>query len=141
MPRKSRKPQSPRRQKKLLTACQQYTLLVGEIGIPRNEFLYVLKLWEINAIVKGYRRRNREHWEMSRHLGLTLCNVMGAKIDSAHDYLPLPWDDITTKKELTEEDVNELMELMRKENEEIAKKEIQKNDMQSMQSLQPTKNI
>ena len=112
--------------KKLLTACQQYTLLVGEIGIPRNEFLYVLKLWEINAIVKGYRRRNREHWEMSRHLGLTICNVMGAKIDSAHDYLPLPWDDITTKKELSEEDVNELMELMRKENEEIAKKEIQK---------------
>ena len=51
---------------------------------------------------------------------------MGAKIDSAHDSLPLPWDDITTKKELTEEDVNELMELMRKENEEIAKKEIQK---------------
>ena len=136
-----RRPQCPRRPKKLLTACQQYTLLVGEIGIPRNEFLYVLKLWEINAIVKGYRRRNREHWEMSRHLGLTICNVMGAKIDSAHDYLPLPWDDITTKKELTEEEVNELMELMRKENEEIAKKEIQKNDMQSMQSLQPTKNI
>ena len=133
--------QCPRRPKKLLTACQQYTLLVGEIGIPRNEFLYVLKLWEINAIVKGYRRRNREHWEMSRHLGLTICNVMGAKIDSAHDYLPLPWDDITTKKELTEKDVNELMELMRKENEEIAKKEIKKKDMQSMQSLKPTKNI
>ena len=133
--------QCPRRPKKLLTACQQYTLLVGEIGIPRNEFLYVLKLWEINEIVKDYRRRNREHWEMSRHLGLTICNVMGAKIDSAHDYLPLPWDDITTKKELTEKDVNELMELMRKENEAIAKKEIQKNDMQSMQSLQPTKNI
>ena len=133
--------QCPRRPKKLLTACQQYTLLVGEIGIPRNEFLYTLKLWEINAIVKGYRRRNREHWEMSRHLGLTICNVMGAKIDSAHDYLPLPWDDITTKKELTEKDVNELMELMRKENEAIAKKEIQKKDMQSLQSLQPTKNI
>ena len=130
-----RRPQCPRRPKKLLTACQQYTLLVGEIGIPRNEFLYVLKLWEINAIVKGYRRRNREHWEMSRHLGLTICNVMGAKIDSAHDYLPLPWDDITTKKELTEEDVNELMELMRKENEAIAKKEIQKKDMQPKQSL------
>ena len=136
-----RRSQCPRRPKKLLTACQQYTLLVGEIGIPRNEFLYVLKLWEINAIVKGYRRRNRELWEMSRHLGLTICNVMGAKIDSAHDYLPLPWDDITTKKELTEEDVNELMELMRKENEAIAKKEIQKKDMQSLQSLQPTKNI
>ena len=78
---------------------------------------------------------------MSRHLGLTICNVMGAKIDSAHDYLPLPWDDKATSKELTEEEVNQLMELMRKENEAIAKKEIQKKDMQPMQTSQPTKNI
>ena len=99
---------------------------MGEIGIQRNEFLYTLRLWEINAIVKGYRRRTREHWEMIRHIGLTFCNVMGAKIDSAHDYLPLPWDDKATSKELTEEEVNQLMELMRKENEAIAKKEIQK---------------
>ena len=96
---------------------------MGEIGIPRNEFLYTLRLWEINAIVKGYRRRTREHWEMTRHLGLTFCNVMGAKIDSAHDYLPLPWDDKLAGKELTEEEVDQLLELMRKENEEIEKKE------------------
>ena len=97
-------------------------MLVGEIGIPRNEFLYTLRLWEINAIVKGYRRRTREHWEMTRHLGLTFCNVMGAQINSVHDYLPLPWDDKATSKELTEEEVNQLMELMRKENEAIEKK-------------------
>ena len=48
---------------------------------------------------------------------------MGAKIDSAHDYLPLPWDDKATSKELTEEEVDQLLELMRKENEEIEKKE------------------
>ena len=47
---------------------------------------------------------------------------MGAKIDSAHDYLPFPWDDKATSKELTEEEVNQLMELMRKENEAIEKK-------------------
>ena len=94
---------------------------MGEIGIPRNEFLYTLRLWEINAIVKGYRRRTREHWEMTRHLGLTFCNVMGAKINSAHDYLPLPWDDKATSKELTEEEVDQLLELMRKENEAIEK--------------------
>ena len=64
---------------------------------------------------------------------------MGAKIDSAHDYLPLPWDDKATSKELTEEEVNQLMELMRKENEAIAKKEIQKKQMQYMQYMQPTK--
>ena len=47
---------------------------------------------------------------------------MGAQINSAHDYLPLPWDDKAISKELTEEEVNQLMELMRKENEEIEKK-------------------
>ena len=59
---------------------------------------------------------------MTRHLGLTFCNGMGAQINSAHDYLPLPWDAKAISKELTEEEVNQLMELMRKENEAIEKK-------------------
>ena len=44
---------------------------------------------------------------------------MGSKLNSVHDYLPLPWDDKFSGKELTEEEVNELLELMRKENEAI----------------------
>ena len=44
---------------------------------------------------------------------------MGAKLNSVQDYLPLPWDDKFSEKELTEEEVNELLELMRKENEAI----------------------
>ena len=44
---------------------------------------------------------------------------MGAKLNSVQDYLPLPWDDKFSGKELTEEEVNELLELMRKENEAI----------------------
>jgi hypothetical protein len=32
---------------------------VGEIGIPRHEFLYELTWWEINSIIRGYRKRNR----------------------------------------------------------------------------------
>lgn len=34
-----------------------YQLLVGEIGIPRREFLYELHFWEVRRIIKGYRRR------------------------------------------------------------------------------------
>ena len=56
---------------------------------------------------------------MMRYLGLTFCNLMGAKFNSVQDYLPLPWDDKFSGKELTEEEVNELLELMRKENEAI----------------------
>ena len=47
---------------------------------------------------------------------------MGAQINSAHDYLPLPWDDKLSSKELTEEEGSQVLELMRKENEEIEKK-------------------
>lgn len=32
---------------------------MGEIGIPRHEFLYELTWWEINSIIRGYRKRNR----------------------------------------------------------------------------------
>ena len=63
---------------------------------------------------------------MMRYLGLTFCNLMGAKLNSVQDYLPLPWDDKLSSKELTEEEVDQLLELMRKENEEIEKKKKQK---------------
>ena len=48
---------------------------------------------------------------------------MGAKLNSVQDYLLLPWDDKFSGKELTEEEVDQLLELMRKENEEIEKNE------------------
>lgn len=32
---------------------------MGEIGIPRHEFLYDLQFWEVRRIIKGYRRRGR----------------------------------------------------------------------------------
>lgn len=49
---------------------------------------------------------------------------MGAKLNSVQDYLPLPWDDKLAGKELTEEEVDQLLELMRKENEAIEEKKI-----------------
>lgn len=32
---------------------------MGEIGIPRHEFLYELRFWETQRIIRGYRRRDR----------------------------------------------------------------------------------
>ena len=31
---------------------------MGEIGIPRREFLYELRFWEVRRIIRGYRRRD-----------------------------------------------------------------------------------
>ena len=112
-----RRRRRPFRLKKRLTACQQYTLLVGEIGIPRDTFLYQLREWEVCAIIKGYRRRHREEWEMTRHVGMTVCCALGADIKTPSDYLPLPWDD-NSSRTITEEEARELIELMQRENEE-----------------------
>ena len=90
-------------------------MLVGEIGIPRHDFLYEMKSWEIHAIVKGYRRRTREHWDMTRLLGLTIANSMGAKLTSFNQYFPLPWDQNGTH-EITEEEARELIAQMQREN-------------------------
>lgn len=32
---------------------------MGEIGIPRREFLYDIRFWEVRRIVRGYRNRDR----------------------------------------------------------------------------------
>ena len=32
---------------------------MGEIGIPRREFLYDIRVWEVRRIIRGYRRRHR----------------------------------------------------------------------------------
>lgn len=33
--------------------------MVGEIGVPRREFLFEIQFWEVQRIVRGYRRRGR----------------------------------------------------------------------------------
>ncbi|MGX8698010.1 MAG: hypothetical protein ACSW8D_16640, partial [Prevotella sp.] len=32
---------------------------MGEIGIPRREFLYEIKFWEARRIIRGYRKRGK----------------------------------------------------------------------------------
>ena len=39
--------------KKLTTAHSIYQLLVGEIGIPRRDFLYEIDFWEVDRIIAG----------------------------------------------------------------------------------------
>jgi hypothetical protein len=52
--------------KKRITANDIYQLIVGEIGISRHEFLYELRFWEVDRIIRGYRRRNILHYQLQR---------------------------------------------------------------------------
>lgn len=69
---------------------------MGEIGIPRRDFLFEIKYWEVLRIIAGYRRRSRTSLLLSRLQTFWLVKCSMAKTDrvkSPSDLWPLPWDD------------------------------------------------
>lgn len=86
---------------------------MGEVGIPRSEFLYELRLWEINAIIRGYRRRAHTLWEATRWQTFCIVGALGAGKDFSRpsDLMAFPWED--EQSELpTEEEIDEMTELL-----------------------------
>lgn len=92
---------------------------MGEVGIPRSEFLYELRLWEINAIIRGYRRRAHTLWEATRWQTFCIVQALGAGKDFSRpsDLMAFPWED--EQSELpTEEEIDEMTELLNNINNE-----------------------
>lgn len=94
---------------------------MGEIGIPRKEFLFTIQFWEARRILRGYNRRywnlwSAERWStyhiMCAHVGKNKLQEEG--IHKITDLIPFPWDKI--KKTLPSE--SEVLELQ-KEMEEL----------------------
>lgn len=101
---------------------------MGEIGFPRSEFLYELRLWEIRAVVRGYRQRARTAWESAR---MNAFFVMGATADlrkagihTPSDLVRFPWEEGHGGggRAPTAAEAAELRELMRRENEEARRR-------------------
>lgn len=99
---------------------------MGEIGYPRNEFLYDLKLWEIRSIIKGYRLRARTVWESSRlnafFIMSSMADLRKAGIYRDTDLVKFPWEKMRVERDdqPTSEDVERLREQMRQWNAEHA---------------------
>lgn len=98
---------------------------MGEIGISRDRFLYGLRHWEIQAIIRGYRRRQRPSWEQARLSAFFVMSSMAdmkkAGISSDRDLITFPWekDDVTNRDSLpTDEEIKEMRELMQHLNEQ-----------------------
>ena len=95
---------------------------MGEIGFPRNEFLYDLRLWEIRSIIKGYRLRARTVWESSRlnafFIMSSMADLRKAGIYRDTDLVKFPWEKVAIDHDdqPSSEDVERLRELMRQEN-------------------------
>ena len=108
--------------KKLISAHDAFSLLVGEIGIDRHEFLFVLRLWEINAIVEGYRRRGRTIWDASRWQAWLILCALGAKgLHRPENLQRFPWDE-DEGDVMTKEDADKLRREMTEINKQLAKK-------------------
>ena len=95
---------------------------MGEIGIPRREYLYEMQYWEILLIVRGYSRRHRDIWSAIRWQTVSLMCVQAdlkkAGIYSPTDLIRFPWDSNATDETggLTQEEIEELQRQMHEYN-------------------------
>ena len=88
---------------------------MGEIGIPRREFLYDLRFWEVRRIIRGYRQRDRlKHQLIAECVYAATYAMRDPKGKTVADMFPMLFDDEEEHDEppITEEDVAELQQLM-----------------------------
>lgn len=72
---------------------------MGEIGISRHEFYYELCWWEVKAVVRGYNRRHRHLWSVTRWQTYNLMSAQAgsealkkAGIYKPTDLIKFPWE-------------------------------------------------
>jgi len=94
---------------------------VGEIGIPRREFLYDLRFWEVRRIVRGYRNRDRlKHQLMAECAYAAMFAMRDPKGKTPRDIFPSLFtndnDDSTDSAPIDDKEVARLRQMMREEN-------------------------
>lgn len=88
---------------------------MGEIGIPRREFLYDLRFWEVRRIVRGYRNRDRlKHQLMAECAYAAIYAMRDPKGKTVRDMFPQIFedDDIDNEPPITEDEAADLQALM-----------------------------
>lgn len=99
---------------------------MGEIGIPRHEFLYELTWWEINSIIRGYRKRNRlTNQLLAESVYATIHVMRDAKGKTVADMFPSLFEDDDEDYEppITDDEAAEMQANMRAMNEAAKSKE------------------
>ena len=95
-------------------------MLVGEIGIPRHEFLYDLRFWEVRRIIRGYRQRDRlKHQLMAECVYAATYAMRDPKGKTVADMFPQIFeddDDYDDDPPITEDEAADLQALMERMN-------------------------
>lgn len=92
---------------------------MGEIGIPRDQFLHELKWWEIQLIIEGYERRHRHTWAAARwstfHVMSAQVGTKGmqdAGLRNPTDLIEFPWEHVAPDIP-DQSEIDEMQALMR----------------------------
>ena len=87
---------------------------MGEIGIPRREFLYDIQFWEVRRIIRGYRRRDwLKHQLLAECAYATIYAMRDPKGKTVADIFPMLFDeDDDDEPPITEDEAAELQQLM-----------------------------
>ena len=86
---------------------------MGEIGIPRRDFLYDLRYWEVLRIIRGYRRRGRLRDQLIAEAVFAAMHTMrDSKGKTVKDFFPMlfedPDDDDREASTITDDEIAEL---------------------------------
>ena len=90
-------------------------MFVGEIGIPRREFLYEIRGWEARRILKGYQRRNILMYQLQRMQVWASMFCMGnPEKKTPSDILHLYFDDFDKESDqpISDDEIRQMQEEM-----------------------------
>lgn len=98
-----------------------YALIVGEAGVDPRYFLREMSPDEAADFLEGYRRRDRQMWEVARHGWM--MQVADTKGQGVTEIFPFPWDPKPKVKRVTKKQ----REALRKKAAKMAEKIRQAN--------------
>ena len=87
---------------------------MGEIGIPRREFLYDITFWEVLRIIRGYRRRDwLRNQLMAECTYAAMFAMRDAKGKTVKDLFPFLFEDDDEEDDyetpqMTDEDIDKM---------------------------------
>jgi hypothetical protein len=87
---------------------------VGEIGVPRREFLHDLRWWEVHSIIRGYRQRDRlKHQLIAECAYAAMYAMRDSQGKTVEDMFPMLFeDDDYDEPPISEEDVADMQAMM-----------------------------
>ena len=93
---------------------------MGEIGIPRREFLYDIRFWEVRRIIRGYRQRDLlKHQLMAECAYAAIYAMRDTKGKTVADMFPMLFDNEEADEQiLSEKERDEMLSLIDAVNEQ-----------------------